>query len=246
MTAARPNCRPTVTCRSAPPSVNSLRVTIGCALRALEASAITGLRKALRRGSVWINRSLSFRERDQLLIPPAQWESDRDRYLSSLGLPGSAEPFLERLTEHLKAGLAALEEAREAGRVTICTDGVLHLSAIEALPTDGMRKRTRDLIFKEIGTVQFADMIMEMDAHTGVSEVLRSRKARDANELVSVDAALIAHGTEMDAKNVAAMIPQLDPTHISTGMSLLEMPGRLPRANDRVVEFLRTHPITEL
>lgn len=40
------------------------------ALRALEASAITGLRKGLRRGSVWINHSLSFRERDQMLIPP--------------------------------------------------------------------------------------------------------------------------------------------------------------------------------
>ncbi|MFM0008557.1 Tn3 family transposase [Paraburkholderia dipogonis] len=216
------------------------------ALRALEASAITGLRKGLRRGSVWINHSLSFRERDQLLIPPTQWESDRERYLSSLGLPGTAEPFLERLTEHLKAGLAALEEAREADRVTIGTDGALHLSAIEALPTDGIPKRTRDLIFKEIGTAQFADIIMETDAHTGFSEVLRSRKARDANELVSLYAALIAHGTEMDAKNVAAMIPQLDPAHISTAMRLLEMPGRLPRANDRVVEFQRSHPITEL
>ena len=49
------------------------------AMRALEASAIMGLRKGLRGGSVWINHSLSFRERDQLLIPPAQWESNRDR-----------------------------------------------------------------------------------------------------------------------------------------------------------------------
>ena len=216
------------------------------ALRALEAAAITGLRKGLRRGSVRVNHSLSFRERDQLLIPRAQWESDRGRYLSSLGLPGTAGPFLERLTEHLKVGLTSLDEAREAGRVMIGTDGVLHLSAIEALPTDGITKRTRDLIFKEIGTVQFADMIMEMDAHTGFSEVLRSRKARDANELVSLYAALIAHGTEMDAKNVAAMIPQLDSAHISTAMRLLEVSGRLPSANDRVVEFQRTHPITEL
>jgi hypothetical protein len=45
------------------------------ALRAMEACAITGLRKALRRGTVWISHSLSFRERDQLLIPPTQWES---------------------------------------------------------------------------------------------------------------------------------------------------------------------------
>jgi hypothetical protein len=194
------------------------------ALRALEASALTGLHKGFRRGSVWISHSLSFRERDQLLIPPTQWESDRERYLSSLGLPGNAEPFLERLTEHLRAGLAALEEAREADRVTIGTDGALHLSAIDALPTDGIPKRTRDRIFKEIGTAQCADIIIEMDAHTGFSEVLRSRKARNANDLVSLYAALIAHGTEMDAKNVAAMIPQLDPAHIRRQCACLRCP----------------------
>ncbi|MDN7631626.1 Tn3 family transposase [Burkholderia cenocepacia] len=216
------------------------------ALRALEAAAITGLRKGLRRGSVWISHSLSFRERDQLLIPPAQWASERDRHLSSLGLPSSADPFLERLTSHLEAGLAALDEAREAGRVTIGADSALHLPALEALPTDGIPKRTRDLMFKAIGTTQFADMIMEMDARVGFSEVLLSRKARDAHELVSLYAALIAHGTELDAKSVAAMIPQLDPAHIATAMRALEMPGRLPRANERVVEFQRTHPITEL
>jgi TnpA family transposase len=214
------------------------------ALRALEASAITGLRKGLRCGSVWINHSLSFRERDLLLISPAQWECERDRHLSSLGLPPTAEPFLERLTGHLTAGLAALEEAREAGRVTIGTDGALHLPALEALPGDGTPKRTRDLMFKEIGHAQFADMVMEMDARTGFSEVLLARKARDANELVALYAGLIAHGTELDAKSVAAMIPQLDPAHISTAMRSLEMPGRLLRANDRVVEFQRTHPIT--
>ena len=90
-------------------------------------------------------------------------------------------------------------------------------------------------MFKEIGNAQFADMVMEMDARTGFSEVLLARKARDAHELVSLYAALIAHGTELDAKSVAAMIPQLEPAHISAAMRALEMPGRLPRANDRVV-----------
>lgn len=216
------------------------------AMRALEASAITGLRKGLRRGSVWISHSLSFRARDQMLIPPAQWERERDRHLSSLGLPHKAEPFLARLSSHLKAGLAALEEAREAGRVTVGTDGALHLSALEALPTDGIPRRTRDLMFKEIGTTQLADLLIEMDVHTGFSETLLARRARDANELVSLYVALIAHGTDLDAKSVVAMVPQLDLAPIATAMRALEMPGRLARANERVVEFQRTHPITEL
>ena len=216
------------------------------ALRALEASAVMSLRKGLRRGTVWINHSLSFRERDQLLIPPAQWEVDRDRHLSSLGLPSQARLYLDRLTEHLKAGLAALDEAREAGHFTIDADGILHLSPLEAQTTDTTPQRTRDLLFKDIGSAQFADMILEMDARTNFSEVLLARKARDAHELVSLYAALIAHGTELDAKGVAAMIPQLDLAHVSTAMRSLEMPGRLRRANERVVEFQRTHPITDL
>jgi hypothetical protein len=153
-------------------------------------------------------------------------------------------PFLELLIGHLNAGLAALEEAREAGFVSIGTDRSLHLPALEALPTDGVPKRMRDLMFKEIGTVQFAKMIMEVC--TGISEVLPARRARDVRELVSLYAALLSHGTDLDAKSAAATIPELDPTHMSTTMRALEMPGRLTRANERVVEFRRTHPITEL
>ncbi len=216
------------------------------ALRAMEACAITGLRKGLRRGTVWISHSLSFRERDQLLIPPTQWESERDRYLSSLDLPTQADISLNRLTDHLKAGLAALDEAREAGHFMIDTNGVLHLSPLEATETDGRPTHPRDLLFKDIGNAQFADMILEMDALTNFSEVLLARKARDAHELISLYAALIAHGTELDAKGIAAMIPQLDAAHVSTAMRALEMPGRLRRANERVVEFQRAHPITEL
>lgn len=42
------------------------------------------------------------------------------------------------------------------------------------------------------------------------------------------------------------MVPQLDLAPIVTAMRALEMPGRLSRANERVIEFQRTHPITEL
>ncbi len=110
-----------------------------------------------------INHCLSFRERDQMLTPPSDWGSERGRHLWLLGLPATAEPFLDRLTGNLKAGLAALEEAREAGRVTIGRDGALHLSAFDALPTDGIPRRTRDLLFKAICPAQFADLMMEVD-----------------------------------------------------------------------------------
>ncbi|MDR6539703.1 hypothetical protein [Variovorax soli] len=55
-------------------------------LRALEACTMMSLRKSLRRGSVWIDHSLSYRERDQMLIPPDQWESQREQHVELLGI----------------------------------------------------------------------------------------------------------------------------------------------------------------
>ena len=99
-------------------------------------------------------------------------------------------------------------------------------------------------MFASIGEVQIGDIIVEMDAATGFSEVLLGRRAKTTQELVSCYAALLAHGTENDAKGVAAMIPGVEVAHISAAMRSLEAHGRLRRANDRIVEFQREHSIT--
>lgn len=216
------------------------------ALQALEACAMVGLRKSLRRGSVWIDHSFSYRERDQMLIPTKEWGQDRERHLSILGLSADPDAFLQPLLKHIEAGLKAVSEARQQGKLTIDAQGMLHLPALEALSEEIDPKRTRDLMFKQIGSVQFPDLLLEMDAHTNFSEILLARRATDESELVALYAALIAHGTEIDAKSVAAMTPQLDPDHVSVAMRALEASGRLRRANERVVEFQGKHAIAEL
>ena len=72
---------------------------------AFEASTMLALRRSLRRGSVWIDHSLSFRGREQLLIPARQWEEQRERHVELLGmsaLHAAALPVpeaLNRVTE---------------------------------------------------------------------------------------------------------------------------------------------------
>lgn len=39
------------------------------------------------------SRTVILTATEPLLIPPTRWESERDRYLPSPGLPGIAEPF---------------------------------------------------------------------------------------------------------------------------------------------------------
>ena len=72
--------------------------------RAYEACTMMSLRKSLRGGSVWLDHSLSFRERDQMLIPRDEWERDKAQILAMLKLPATADEYLEPLlANHAKS-----------------------------------------------------------------------------------------------------------------------------------------------
>ncbi len=214
--------------------------------RAYEACTMMSLRKSLRRGSIWLDHSLSFRDRDQMLIPPAQWALQRDEQVELLGMPKSAAEFLEPLLVNLVAGMAAVAEAQQRGKIGIGTDGMLHLPALTALADQSEPLRTRETIYKVIGGVQFPDMLLEVDAATGYSEALLGHRAQSPGELVALYGALLAHGTDADAKGVASMIPGLEPAQVTVAMRALEGGGRLRRANERVAEFQSGIPISAL
>ena len=205
--------------------------------RAYEACTMVSLRKSLRRGSVWLHHSLSFRERDQMLIPPAQWAVQRDEQVELLGMPTSAAEFLEPLLANLVAGMSAVAEAQRRGKIEIRADGMLHLPAMTSLADQSEPVRTRETIYKFIGSVQFPDLLLEVDAATGYSEALLGHRAQSPGELVALYGALLAHGTDADARGVASMIPGLEPAQVTVAMRALEGGGRLRRANERVAEF---------
>lgn len=216
------------------------------AFKALEASAMMALSKGMRSGAVWVDHTFSFRERDEMWIPKDEWERDRQRHLANLGLPSTADEFLAPQLKLLDAGIKAVAEAKSQGKLEIDEQGELHLPALEALEFDFDPKKIRDLFYKEIGDVQMPDLLLEMDAHTNFSEILLARRAYDDEELIALYAALIAHGTEIDAKSVAAMIPGIKPAQVSVAMRALEAQGRLERANQRVIEFNQQQAITKL
>ena len=216
------------------------------AFRAYEACTMTAMRKALRRGSVWLDHTASFRDRDRTLIPAADWKLGRDQYVAMLGQPSEADALLDPLLANVRAGLASVADALSDGKLTIDASGSLHLPALEALDDEVIPKRTGRAIFETIGQQQLPDILLELDANTDFSEALLGHKAATSDELLACYAGLLAHGTEIDAKGVAAMIPTLSASQVSAAMRSLEAPGRLRRANDRVVEFQRTFPLSML
>ena len=66
----------------------------------------------------------------------------------------------------LIAGMWGVVGACRRGRIEVGKDGMLHLSALAAMPNDREPARTRDAIYRSIGNVQFPDVILEVDAAT--------------------------------------------------------------------------------
>ena len=213
------------------------------ALRAYEAGVLFELRKALRNGSVWVPYSLSYRSRDQLLIPSKQWAETRKRYYKQLNVPLEPDKFLSRFTPLVKTGLKGVAEVVEAGEIAI-EQGELQLHKLEAEEISPEVERVRKALFKEVGTVQFPDLIMEVDSHTRFSWALLGREPASERELLTIYGALLAHGTEMSAKSVSLMIPGVSETAIADSMWLLEDDRRLRTSNDTSVELMRRHAIT--
>ena len=214
--------------------------------RAFEASTMMALRKSLRRGSTWVNHSITFRARESMLIAQSDWAGSKEQHLQVLGLPNQAMAFLEPILAGVSVGRIALAEAAGRGQIEIGADKLLHLSPIRPLDEEVEPRKTREAVFKHIGSVQLPGLLLEVDAATRFSEVLLARRPSSSNELLAVYGALLAHGTDLDAKGVGSMIPGIEAAHISTAMRAVELSGRLRRANEQVSEYQNALPIAAL
>ena len=172
------------------------------------------LRKSLRRGSAWVNHSISFRARESMLLADTDWTRSKEVHHQILGLPNQAMASLEPILAGGSVGLTALPEAAGRGQMEIGADKLLHLPPIRPLDEEVEPCKTREAVFKDIGSVQLPDLLLDVDAAAHFSEALLARRPSSSNELLAVYGALLAHGTDLDAKGVGSMIPGIDAAHI--------------------------------
>jgi hypothetical protein len=151
---------------------------------AVQAATLLGLRRAIRRGSVWVAHSDAYCDPDRVLIAEDKWPAERRRHLTRLQLPAKASEFLETQMAALDAGLAAVAEAVREGRLRI-EDNCLRLSPLRAEPGIGGLRRFRQELCEAIGPVQLPDVLLEIDARVRYSSMLLGRTARSKGELLA-------------------------------------------------------------
>lgn len=212
------------------------------ALRAVEAMTLVGLRKALRGGAVFVDHSEKFRGRQRLLIGEKDWRKERVHRFEQLGLPTDPHPFLQSLVAELETKLAALEEVADRGEIRLDGDK-FHVPKYKPVVPSAEVEQQRKQLFAKIDVVQLPDLILEMDSRVGFSKVILGRAARHPTELLQVYAGMLAHGSSMDASDVALMIPQLTANQVLAGMQWFDNKDAVRAANDTVTSFQRRLPV---
>ena len=215
------------------------------AMRALEMSTLFELRRGLRRGGCWLEYSNAYRNREQMLIPEEQWRAQRRRHLSLLRLPENPKEYVASLVAAAKQGLDAVSRALARGELA-SDEGDIRLPKLEKEDVPPPVTQARDAITTHIGTIQLPELLLDMDVQTRFGKTLLGRAPRSEHELLLTYGALLGHGTEMNATEVALMIPSLSAPEISAAMKLLEGEGAIDKANKLVVEFVDRLPIMKV
>lgn len=214
------------------------------AYHAFVAATLEEAHRALRRRELYVSHSEDHRSSDELLISPANWEKQRGRSYSELGLPERVDDFLEPFLRQLPVKLAELAVACQAGEFKIDTSR-MSIAPIKAETAPGGYKDYKVLLAEEMGPVQLPELILKIDAETRFSWKLLGRQPRDRVELIAVYGALLVNGTNMSAKSVSMMTDGLSTAQIISTMQLIEPAKHLRAANAAVIEFMLRHKVVE-
>ena len=212
------------------------------AFAAAEVGTLLNLRRALRNGGVWIDHSLSFRSRETLFVPAAQWHKTRRAHYRRLHLPQDAAAFLEPLIERAKAGVLAVSKTAAEGILRV--DDELHLAPLQPLADDPKLSKLRAALDRRVGEAQLPELILAVDAQVRFSWIMLGREPRSSKELLMVYAGILAHGTALTAAETARMIPQLSPASVRQAMKWASDERRLAQACSTVLAFMHRHPIS--
>ena len=216
--------------------------TAGERLRLLEAATLIQLQRGLRNASVTVPASLSFRERDSLLIPRATWDRQRDLYLGQLAAGRTLGDATRSIVPDVKGGLSALARSVRLGDVVVADDGLRLAEPDAPLPPSNDEHLWRRFA-AHVGPIELPRLMMEVDSDARFSSALLRRPAKDPDELTALYGALLAHGMGLDRSQIRRMIPEVPDMTLQVMMGLLEEEGRLADANSTVVQFMRRHPI---
>jgi TnpA family transposase len=216
------------------------------AFRAFEAATLWGVRRGLRNGSLWLPHAEQYGGQHRLLLPALRWTAARGAFLERHHLPATADPFIERVLAQIGSGCEGLNAALATGELMISPRGHVILRDDPAVTSERSdAELLRNQLYARVGRAQLTELLLAIDGETHFSWELLGRPPAAPEELVPVYAALFVAAMGLDMTDVAIMIPGVRLADIRRASRLLEEDRALRRANDVVVAFMLSQPLTK-
>ncbi len=209
------------------------------------AATLMLLKRSLRNGQASVDHSLEHRAPEDRLIPKAQWQKERARFVRNLAVSAKPETTIRWIKDELTTALKAIDAAVSRGDIRIENDRLV-VPKLKAAPEDERLKAIRRELFAGVGKIQLPDLLIAIDAATHFSWALLGRTPRSEHELIILYAALIALGSDLTAADMARMTLNVEADAVGEMMRRIEANGRLPAANRLVLDHFRTLPVTKL
>jgi len=209
------------------------------------AATLMLLKRSLRNGQASVDHSLEHRAPEDRLIPKAQWQKERARFVRNLAVPAKPEATIRWIKDELAMALKAIDAAVSRGDIRIENDRLV-VPKLKAAPEDERLKAIRRELFAGVGKIQLPDLLIAIDAATRFSWALLGRSPASEHELIILYAALIALGSDLTAADMARMTLNIQADAVGEMMRRIEANGRLPAANRLVLDHFRTLPVTRL
>jgi len=205
------------------------------ARQAAEAQILWEIRQALRRGSLYVPHSLSYREKQVLF----------DTAGTTVRSPGSQRllpEVLEQLFANLQVGLEHLDEAVWFEHLKI--DGTkIHAHPLAPQETPEELESIREDLYASLPAVHLPELMMAIDSEIRFSWILLGREPADEQELLYVYAGLLGHAMDLTVQRMSLMTPGLSVGGLTSALQLLEDGQTMRRANAAAVEFMHAHPV---
>ncbi|KKC25006.1 Tn3 family transposase [Sphingobium sp. H39-3-25] len=209
------------------------------------AATLMLLKRSLRNGQASVDHSLEHRAPEDRLIPKAQWQKERARFVRNLAVSAKPEANIRWIKDELTTALKAIDAAVSRGDIRIENDRLV-VPKLKAAPEDERLKAIRRELFAGVGKIQLPDLLIAIDAATRFSWALLGRSPASEHELIILYAALIALGSDLTAADMARMTLNIEADAVGEMMRRIEANGRLPAANRLVLDHFRTLPVTRL
>ena len=204
-------------------------------VHAAEAQLLWEVRQTLRRGSLFVPHSLSFRSARVMF----------DSSGTTVRAPGSERDpveFLDQFCAQLEGALEYVAEAVWFDELEI--DGTkIHQHRLGPHDTPPELPEVRAALLATLPMVHLPQILVDVDAKVRFSWLLLGREPAGEEELLYVYVALLRHAMDIGATRLSLMAPGLSASGLADALQLLEEQGPLRRANAATVEFLQAHPL---